>query len=106
MMDTSTIVFVAGIISCVIGVASFVTGIAARARNDGKLESKLEFCLKGIEEIKKSVGNIENKQNTHDNTLTRLDSELKSLRKTHEAEIERIEKEIETLRERVNNYEK
>ena len=105
-MDTSTIVFVTGIISCVIGVASFVTGIATRARNDGKIESKLEFCLKGIEEIKRSVASIENKQNTHDNALTRLDSELKSLRKTHESEIERAEHEIEVLKERLNNYAK
>ena len=106
MMDTATIVFVTGIISCVIGVASFVTGIASRARNDGKLESKLEFCLQGIEDIKKSVGKIENKQSSHDNAITRLEAEVKNLSKTHETEIERVEHEIETLRERVNGYER
>lgn len=105
-MDTSTVLFITGIISCVIGVASFVTGIASRARNDGKLEAKLGFCLQGIDEIKKSIVRLESNQDSHNVTIARLDSEIKSLRGTHESEIKGLRHEFDVLRERVNNIEK
>lgn len=47
--------FVCGIIVCVIGVSTFVTGLIQRAKGDGVLANKVDTALKGIDEIKSSL---------------------------------------------------
>lgn len=90
-MDPSTITFVAGVISCIIGVATFITGIASRARNDGNLEAKLGFCLQGIDELKERFVSFESKQGSHNDVIIR-----------HDAEIKALQKDVSELKEKVN----
>lgn len=99
-MDTSTVLFISGIISCVIGVASFVTGMVSRARNDGKLEAKLSFCLQGIEEIKQSIQNISTKQSLHNTNITECKQDIKRV----DEKVNRLEEEFDALRKKVDNY--
>lgn len=93
-MDTSTVVFVSGIISCIIGVASFITGMVSRARNDGKLEAKLGFCLQGIEEIKNNIQGIISKQGSQNEILVEHNAELKRL----DERLNILEREFNELR--------
>ena len=44
-----------GLISCVIGVCTFVSGIVARSKAEGQTYEKINQCIKGIEEIKKDL---------------------------------------------------
>lgn len=99
-MDTSSIIFVCGIISCVIGVASFVTGMVSRARNDGKLEAKLGFCLQGIEEIKQSIQTISTKQSMHNTNITECKQDIKRV----DEKVNRLEEELDQLRKKVDSY--
>ena len=48
-MDLSTITFLGGIISCVIGIATFITGMNSRAQKEGVLEQKINQAIEGIE---------------------------------------------------------
>lgn len=101
-MDTSTIVFVCGVISCILGVATFVVGMITRARNDGKLEAKLGFCLQGIEEIKSSINTLTTKQTTQNNSIIKFETEIAMLQQN----VQNLQDEYERLREKVTNIEK
>jgi hypothetical protein len=63
-MDLSTITFLGGIISCIIGIATFITGMNARAQKEGVLEQKINQAIEGIEEIKKELKTTSTGQNT------------------------------------------
>lgn len=101
-METSTIVFVCGVISCILGIATFVTGMVTRARNDGKLEAKLGFCLQGIEEIKTSISSLNAKQTTQNNSIIKFETEITTLK----LNVKNLQDEYEKLREKVNELEK
>lgn len=81
-METSTIVFVCGVISCILGITTFVTCMVTRARNDGKLEAKLGFCLQGIEEIKTSISSLNAKQTTQNNSIIKFETEQRNYRRS------------------------
>ena len=51
-MDGATITFLIGVISCIIGILTFISGRISKAEQDGRLSEKLDTCAKGIEEIK------------------------------------------------------
>ena len=55
LTPSATITFVCGIIMCVIGVASFVTSMVNKARQEGVLISKVDTALSGIESIKEDI---------------------------------------------------
>lgn len=55
MISIETITLVTGVLMCVIGVCTFVTGLTNRAKSDGALSQKVDSTLKGIEEIKDSL---------------------------------------------------
>ena len=55
MTPTETITFVCGLIMCVIGIATFVTGIVQRAKNDGVLTNKVDTALTDLKDIKKTL---------------------------------------------------
>lgn len=87
-MDASTITLLAGIISCLIGICTFVVGMNSRAQKTGILEQKVDQAVSGIEEIK---------------------SELKSTSKAHNAlalQTTSQEERITTLFTRLDNLEK
>lgn len=49
------ITLVIGIISCVIGVSTFVSGMVTRGKTEGQTVEKINQCIKGIDEIKKEL---------------------------------------------------
>lgn len=79
-MDAGTVTFICGVIACCVGVATFITGMLTRAKQDGQLIAKLDSALKGIEEIKGDVKSIQNIQNAHENEITQINTELRTLK--------------------------
>ena len=74
-----TILFVCSIVTCAIGISTFVAGMVSRAKNDGTLVQKIEQAIKGIEELKTEVKTISGSQqslallvNTHGEQIKTL----------------------------------
>lgn len=57
-----TILFVCSLLACVVGVLTFVTGLTARAKNDGIVVQKINQAIAGIEELKSDVKTISSTQ--------------------------------------------
>lgn len=55
MSPVDTITFLCGLLMCIIGIATFISGLLTRARKDGQLEYKVDSLLKSIDEIKSSL---------------------------------------------------
>lgn len=55
MEAISIIPVVVGIVSCVIGVATFVSAQITKAKQDGVLIEKVNTCISNTEEIKKDI---------------------------------------------------
>ena len=53
---------IAGIISCLIGVSTFVSAQVTKAKQDGVLIAKIEQCVRNTEEIKKDIIRYEGKK--------------------------------------------
>ncbi len=78
-MNTISIIgCVVGIIGCVIGVATFVSAQLTRARQDGALIAKIDYCVKGIDEIKVDCKDRNDKYDEVINQHTKYITELKS----------------------------
>ena len=88
MTPTSTITFVAGIITCCLGVCTFVMGLITRAKADGVLSEKVDNALEGIKEIQE---NLKNQQ---------------SWREEIGIEIGKQQKEIESIKEDILDLKK
>ena len=88
MTPSQTITFICGVILCVIGVATFVTGLVSRAKEDGALSNKVDTALKGIDEIKQTL------------------SEQRDWRETIGIELENHEQKIDTLFKKVESIER
>ncbi len=74
---------VVGIIGCVIGVATFTSAQLSKAKQDGMLISKLDQCVKGIDDIKKDMKEKNHELDTvideHSKAITKLQTEMKSV---------------------------
>lgn len=81
MTSASMVTFICGIISCCIGVATFVTGMISRARQDGQLMEKLDFALIAIDEIKDNVKSIQSEQSEQNSDKAELIIRVKQLEK-------------------------
>lgn len=104
MMHIESITFVAGIISCVIGVSTFISGRTVRAERNGSMETKINQALEGItainhklEESSHSQRDIELLVRSHDEKIKTLFREYKELQKTVEAGDKTRETLIELL---------
>lgn len=85
------ITMVIGIVSCVVGVCTFVSGLVARSKAEGQTFEKINQCIKGIEEIKSDL-----KENTVCyNNLHIVTTEL-------EGRLRACEEDIKALAKRVN----
>ena len=90
-MNAATITFLIGVISCVIGILTFVSGRISKAEQNGRLSEKLDSCVKGIEEIKTKLDNQEAIQNAQNVKINSHDIMIAN----HEEKIEKIEGMIE-----------
>lgn len=79
----SVIGCIVGIVSCIIGVSTFVSAQITKAKQDGMQIAKLDQCIKGIEEIKKSMNEknheVDSVLDEHTKAITELQTQMKSL---------------------------
>lgn len=66
MSPLSVIPVIVGIITCVIGISTFVSAQITKAKQDGMLIAKIEQCVKNTEEIK---NDIKDKNKEYDSIL-------------------------------------
>lgn len=97
-MNAPALTFIAGIISCVIGIATFVVGMKSRASKEGMLEQKLEQALQGIKDIKEEVKANTNSQNAVALLVNSHDERIKTLFNNQM----NLEKHFESLDHRTN----
>lgn len=72
-----------GLISCVIGVATFVSAQITKAKQDGMLIAKIDQCVNGIEDIKSDMKE-KNKEfdsiiDDHSKAITVLQTQMKNV---------------------------
>lgn len=90
-----SIVFVCGVIGCLVGVATFVVGMNSRAKADGEVVQKLNQAIAGISELKSDIKDIKANQqdlallvNSHEQQIKTLFHNLQDLNNTHQVLIE------------------
>lgn len=83
-MDIATLTLVGGIITCIIGVATFVVGMKNRAANDGMLIQKINQALAGIDELKQDFKAQANMERSLELRVQAHDEQIKSLFKSQE----------------------
>lgn len=90
-----TITFLCGVIMCIIGVATFISALLARAKENGQLDHKVDEALRGISEIKSKLNqnyswqeNIGLKVQSHEEKILTLFNHYNSL----DRRLEEIEK--------------
>lgn len=101
-MDTSTITFLAGIISCLIGISTFVIGMNSRAQKNGALEQKVDQAVSGIEEIKSELKSTSQAQNSLALQTTSQEEQIKTLF----AKVANLEGEQKSLGSRMESQDK
>ena len=86
-MDMGTLTFAAGLISCIIGVSTFVVGRMNKSEHNGALEEKINQALSGIDTInaklEKSIENhhaINLAVNTNHEQITTLFNQIEDLK--------------------------
>lgn len=80
MVDTaSAITLIIGVIGCIIGICTFVSGRMARAERNGSMETKITQALEGIESINRKLEASSLTQHTIDLTVHSHDEQIKTL---------------------------
>ena len=99
MIDVfSAITLVIGVIGCVIGVCTFVSGRMARAERNGSMEAKITQALEGIEGIQRKLEASALTQHTIDLTVHSHDEQIKTLFRQY-AELRALHTEGDRTRE-------
>ena len=93
MTPSQTITFICGVILCIIGIATFVTGLVSRAKEDGALSNKVDTALKGIDEIKQTLNEQRNWRET-------IGIELEN----HEQKIDTLFNKVESIERNIEKY--
>lgn len=75
---------IGGVITCIIGVATFVVGMKNRAANDGMLIQKINQALAGIDELKQDFKAQANMERSLELRVQTHDEQIKSLFKSQE----------------------
>lgn len=78
-MDGATITLLIGVISCIVGILTFISGRMTRAERDGRFAEKLDTCARGISEIKTKLDIQDAAQNQQNITLGEHEQRLKIL---------------------------
>lgn len=93
-IDISTISLLGGIITCIVGIATFIVGMNSRAKKEGVLEQKINQAIEGIEEIKGDIKSTTSNQAT-----------LALLVQSHEEQIKTLFRSYNSLESRLNSME-
>lgn len=94
MLHMDTIALICSIVLCVIGVATFVSSMINKARQDGKIITKLDFCLQALDEVKKDFS-------SHREISEQIRLDLT----THEEQIHTLFNRVTNVEERVDKFE-
>lgn len=94
-MDQATVTFIAGVISCIIGVSTFITGRMARAERNGSMETKINQALDGITTINRKIEDFSNSQHS-----------IELLVKSHEEQIKTLFRHEQSIRDSIENSDK
>lgn len=78
-MDSSTITLCIGIITCVIGVSTFVSGRMTKAERSGSMETKIDQALKGIEDLKTQLRSSESNRHNTDLMVRSHDEQIRTI---------------------------
>jgi FtsZ-binding cell division protein ZapB len=84
-MDTSTVTFIAGVIACIIGILTFVSGRMDKAERNGSLETKINQALDGISAINQKLETSSNNQHSIELMVKSHDEQLKTLFRNNDA---------------------
>ena len=86
-MDAPTITLIIGIVSCFIGVSTFISGRMTKAEKNGSLETKITQALDGItsinrklEEFSRSQHNVDLMVNSHEEQIRTLFKNMEDLK--------------------------
>lgn len=83
MSTISLIGCIVGIVSCIIGVSTFVSAQVTKAKQDGVQMAKLDQCVEGIEEIKGAMKEKNHEVDTildeHAKAIVELQTQMKSV---------------------------
>lgn len=101
-MDTQTIITLASICTCVIGIATFVTGMIIRAKSDGKLIGKVEYICGKVDELSTDIKANEKLRQKADLETARQQEQIKTLF----TQDNQLQRDISNLQERMNSYER
>lgn len=78
-MDPAAITLLAGVITCVIGICSFVMGRMDNARKSGSMETKIEQALEGINRIDRKLEETSKTQNATISVIKAHEEQIKTL---------------------------
>lgn len=101
-LDYSTITLCIGIITCVIGVSTFVSGRMTKAERSGSMETKIDQALRGIEDLKNQLRSSETNRHNTDLMVRSHDEQIRTLFRQHSellAHISQSDKTNEVLAE-------
>lgn len=101
MSPTETLTWACGILMCIIGVCTFVSGMVNRAKGDGILSNKVDNALKGIEDIKTTLLEQRTWRDSINKALTEHSEKIKTLFNR----INSLEKEVRDDRKKEHQYE-
>lgn len=85
-MNTTVIIgSIVGVVSCLVGVATFISAQLTKANQDGRLLERVEYVCRGIDEIKRDVKEknkeIDKVLDNHSERIARLESEISMIAK-------------------------
>lgn len=97
-MDPSTITLIVGVVSCGIGVSTFVSSLITKSERNGSMETKINQALKGIEAINQKLESSSNEQHNIDLLVRSHEEKIKTLF-TRERELKEALDESKETRE-------
>ena len=78
-MNYATITLILGVIGCVVGVSTFVSGRMAKAEHNGAIEAKINQAIDGISSINRKLEALSNGQHSIDLMVRSHDEQIKTL---------------------------
>ena len=73
------VLFLISIVTCLIGIFTFITGMLSRAKNDGIVLQKVEQACTGIEELKAGFKEMNSSQNSLALLVNSHEEQIKTL---------------------------
>lgn len=101
-MDMQTVLAIASVLACVVGVATFIAGMVARAQNDGKLIGKVEYICTKVDEMSTDMKSNEKLRVKADIENAHQQEQIMTLFNNRDE----LRTKVQTLEERLNAYER